>query len=365
MVAACLAAGGIFGRAAAEELTIGSQAPALDIDHWLQARGGEFQPVKDFAPGKVYVLEFWATWCGSCVVPHLALLQDAYADKGVQIIGVSDEDPATVEKFLGQKAFRTGDRTYGDVTKAYCLTTDPDRSVMKDYVKAAGIRGIPTAFIVGKTGAIEWIGHPMEMEEPLEKVVAGTWDPEAWLADKREMTAIQKRFQEIRGLLQGEDPRQAVAFVDELIASASPRVQPKLQDVRERVVASARNMIARKTIAAGGPEAMRVFAELVAEAGDSAERLHEAARNVVEVERETEPVAPELAAAAIAAAEKARGAEPENFMVLDTLAHLEAMQGDLEKAIATQRKAVALAQGRDARRIRRFLETLEAKAAGE
>ena len=41
---------------------------------------------------------------------------------------------------------------------------------------AAGQGGIPTAFIVNGEGKIAWIGHPMEMEKPLEKVIAGTLD---------------------------------------------------------------------------------------------------------------------------------------------------------------------------------------------
>lgn len=38
--------------------------------------------------------------------------------------------------------------------------SDPDGSVTKDYYEAAGPNGIPVAFIVGKTGEIEWIGTP-------------------------------------------------------------------------------------------------------------------------------------------------------------------------------------------------------------
>ena len=40
-----------------EILTIGDEAPAVDIGHWL--KGAE---VEKFEPGKIYVLEFWATW---------------------------------------------------------------------------------------------------------------------------------------------------------------------------------------------------------------------------------------------------------------------------------------------------------------
>ena len=40
-------------------VTVGSAAPALKASRWLKGT-----PVAGFEKGKVYVVEFWATWCG-------------------------------------------------------------------------------------------------------------------------------------------------------------------------------------------------------------------------------------------------------------------------------------------------------------
>ena len=94
--------GPVSQTSAADTLTIGSVAPELDIEHWVQNGNGRFKPVTKFEKDKVYVVEFWATWCGPCVasMPHLAELQKTYASKGVQIVSISNEDLETVVKFL-------------------------------------------------------------------------------------------------------------------------------------------------------------------------------------------------------------------------------------------------------------------------
>jgi thiol-disulfide isomerase/thioredoxin len=149
----------------AVRMTVGDPAPPIDISNWLQG-----EKVMAFEPGHVYVLEFWATWCGPCrmSMPHLSELQKLYRDRGVTIIGVSGEKPQVVTAFL-QTTGKDGTAWKDKI--CYTLATDPDGSVKADYFTAAGRRGIPSAFIIGKDGKVEWIGHPMAMDDPLAQVV--------------------------------------------------------------------------------------------------------------------------------------------------------------------------------------------------
>ncbi len=151
-------------------LAVGDVAPAIDIEHYIKGDG-----IDRFERGRVYVLEFWATWCGPCraSIPHLSKLQQEYEDQEMVVIGVSREPLDVVVAFL-KKTNRNG-RPWSDEI-AYTLTADPDGSVNNDYMRAAGRRGIPTAFIIGKDGRIEWIGHPMRMDDVLEAVLSGEWD---------------------------------------------------------------------------------------------------------------------------------------------------------------------------------------------
>ena len=101
-------------------------------------------------------------------------------------------DLDTVTEFLETDA--DGGKTYGEITANYLLTTDPDGSVSRDYMEAAGQSGIPTAFIVGKTGEIEWIGHPMQMDGPLAEELGVTEEQKKRLRER--YTEIQAETDE-------------------------------------------------------------------------------------------------------------------------------------------------------------------------
>ena len=49
--------------------------------------------------GKVVILDFWATWCGPCrmSIPELVHLYEKYKDKGLVVVGVSTDEPETLQ----------------------------------------------------------------------------------------------------------------------------------------------------------------------------------------------------------------------------------------------------------------------------
>lgn len=89
-----------------ETAWIGKRAP----DFELRTVDGESVHLAALR-GKVVVLDFWATWCGSCLeeIPPLERLQAEAAPAKMVIFGVSGEDAMVVRKWReeNQRTFRT------------------------------------------------------------------------------------------------------------------------------------------------------------------------------------------------------------------------------------------------------------------
>ncbi len=277
---------------APKALMIGDRAPELTIDQWVKG-----EPITGFEKGKVYVVEFWATWCGPCVasIPHLTDLQTNYRTRGVTVIGVTSPDPNNPLSAVEQMVKDKGDEM------SYTVAFDTsDRTTNNAWMKAARQRGIPSAFIVNQDGAVAFIGHPMKIDEPLKQIVEKKYDIKA--AAEKHRKHVEKAEKEYA--------------------------------VQEKVGAFMSHLRAGET-----PEAYRLGYELVdGPAKDDWDSLNGIAWSLVDPAAQLDN--PDLGLALKAAERANTVSKGDNPYVLDTLARVWFLRGNHSKALKFQKQAV-------------------------
>jgi thiol-disulfide isomerase/thioredoxin len=145
-------------------------------------------------PGKLYILECWATWCGPClaVIPHVDELYDKYQEKGLRVIGMNVWED-------GKDKVATFVKTKGDGMSYPVAYVGKGGDFENTWLKPAGVRGIPHAFLV-KDGKVLLTTHPAQLTEGLIEGLLAGGDAATKALD--DMKAAQAKQQEISKVMQ-------------------------------------------------------------------------------------------------------------------------------------------------------------------
>jgi len=305
--------------AGAQELFEGMPAPQLKIAKWVKG-----EPVQ-LEKGKVYVIDFWATWDGARAfsLPHLSELQDHYGDK-VTVIGVTRGDERgntleAVEKMVKDRGAGMG----------YTVAWDDSGQTWEAYMTAAAQTRLPVSFLIDKRGQIAFIGQPTHLDVPIAKVLKGKWDP---LGGGELMARLTQKVNEAR-LVGQTEPETGLELVDKLLAE-SPELKLMLAGMRMQFL-----------LRAG------MFDAYYAQAGEAVDKaikyrnprdLNEIAWTIVDPDGKIGKRDLDLA---LKAAEKAvEYTQREDAAILDTLARVWFRKDDVKKAIELQTLAVEQAE---------------------
>jgi uncharacterized protein (TIGR03435 family) len=135
------------------------EAPKLQVKQWLQAPK-EFDGKWESLRGKVVVLEFWATWCSSCVaaIPHLNQLATEFRNEGVVFLAITDDDTDRLKSFLPKHPVDA------------IIGIDPDLINLKTFNGPS----LPHTVLVGTNGVVIGATSPEHItSEVLRDTLAG------------------------------------------------------------------------------------------------------------------------------------------------------------------------------------------------
>jgi thiol-disulfide isomerase/thioredoxin len=109
--------------------------------------------------GKVVLVNFWATWCPPCrkEMPDLQALSKDYAKQGLVVLGITDEDPATVKAFLSQQNYK------------YPILLDTEKTAAAQFA----IEGIPKSFVYDREGKLVTQSIDMRTRQQFKAMLAG------------------------------------------------------------------------------------------------------------------------------------------------------------------------------------------------
>ncbi len=333
---AVIAASTATPAAQAQSLSVGDTAPKLEVSSFVKG-----EPVSNLEPGKFYVVEFWATWCGPCraTIPHLTELQKKHTD--VNFIGVSvwEQDQKLVKPFVEQMGDKMSYRVAMDAIPE--KGKGMDGAMAKNWMKAAGQNGIPTAFIIDKANRIAWIGHPASMDESLEKIVTGSWDMQVAIAEHKKAMEVRQKMMKVQSKLsqamRANDPKKLLTVIDEVCAEA-PAMEASIGTLKFGALIKLGET--DKAIEFGKHLTQKVF-------GENYNAYNTLAWAIVDPMVKEKP-SPKLLQFAVETAKRGDElAKGKNPAVADTLAKAYFDAGQKAKALETQERAVKLAKGTD------------------
>lgn len=263
-------------------------------------------------------------------MPHLSEMAREYKGK-VTFIGMDILELIAGKDKNGDYITKVGNfvKNLGDGMD-YTVATDTREGVMNEtWMKAAGLGGIPTSFVIDQQGKIAWIGHPMGLKDVVEMVLHGQFDEEAKIkmrtasAERNKQTKmLQDQMAEAK---KSGDRAKALELADQLIERSimnkSVAIIAKYDLLREENTTKAVKC---------GEEVIEKFA------GDPL-TLQGVSQHIVKTE---EKAARKLAVKMMERA-ISRSA-PDDPYAYSNLAEIYFTTGDFKKAVQTQERVVAI-----------------------
>lgn len=132
----------------AKRALVGRTAPPLRFQRGFNVAAQAAFP----APGRITLVDFWATWCAPCreQIPELEKLAKDHRGRGLEVVGVT--------KFYGDDSSAAGRNAELREIEAFLRDNGMTYPILvasgKETHDAYGVRGIPTIALIDRDGRV-------------------------------------------------------------------------------------------------------------------------------------------------------------------------------------------------------------------
>jgi peroxiredoxin len=317
---------------AALAVEVGEKAPELEPTAWAR---GEALTIEGAAGKHVIVVEFFTSFKPECVeaLAAAAKLQDKWKEKGLEVVAVTVEAKAEVDKFLSKHE------------SACRFAVDENHNTEMAYF--GGVPYLPRAVVVDRAGLVVFVGAPDDgFEKLVGEVVEGKFD----LAKTVE---IRKLKESLNKAAEAEDESEeppaegeSKRVREEAAKEAAKQRRAEVDAVCDKILAldpADSFALDRRVENFREADDLEGYRKFVAA---TAERLKDDPKSLVRIARESMGERKwnwrDPALAVTAARRAVEISKSEDAEILDAYADVLATIGLLDLAVDAQKKAVAL-----------------------
>lgn len=182
--------------------------------------------------GKLLIVDFWATWCHPCMemVPHMVELNQKYASKGLQIIGISrDDDQGALVRVTREKGMNWPEYFDGGAENPIVSRWAPSY--------------IPYTILVSPEGKVLFANNPYAgLQEAVEKAFK---EHPPQLVDPQIVADANSALNAIESSIAAGDEKGAIKLMSKI--SPDARLDPKFASredaVQKKLEAAATSML--------------------------------------------------------------------------------------------------------------------------
>lgn len=266
---------------------VGDTAPRIEVGEWLNVDEAALRTGPQLNR-KVVLVEFWGTWCPSCVraMPQIQRLHDRYRDWGLVVVAVSYEDTKTLNPFLKKNAYTMP------------VASDTEQRCTMAY----GVNSWPTTVLIDRKGKIAYVGHSDGIEPVIQEALGVRLDPSVLLMryldvvhSKRERVIHDVLFPLAQRSRSDFNLRKWAVFAGGVAAEDGDKMVDGEQALRKIVEGRKRKNTEKESsildsLATGGPESFDMKKWSRAELGQAFPLTSEGVRALLDEQRYREVV---------------------------------------------------------------------------